>query len=61
MLTLVQGGDVCAPEHLGHQDLLLSGGAVVRIGTVDRRALEAAGFEVGSHRRFRLLGYTRID
>lgn len=46
MFTLLQGGDVCAPERLGTRDLLVSHGIVARIGAMDARAIEHAGFAV---------------
>src|SRR4051812_22733305 len=45
-VTVLQGGDLCCPELLPKQDLLLIGGRIARIETVDIAALEAAGFEV---------------
>src|SRR5215207_211010 len=46
MLTLIEGGDVYAPEHLGTQSILLVDGKIGRIGDVDRRAVEAVGLDV---------------
>jgi len=46
MLTLIEGGDVYAPEHLGVQSILLVDGKIGRIGDVDRRAVDAIGLEV---------------
>lgn len=46
MLTLVENGDVYAPEHLGQQSVLLVDGKIGRIGTVDRDAVEALGVDV---------------
>src|ERR1700709_837983 len=46
MFTLLQGGDVCAPERLGAQDILLNAGVLARIGDIDARAIEKAGFAV---------------
>src|SRR3954471_9959489 len=47
MFTLIQGGEVCAPEYLGRRDILLNGPLIVRVGDVNTsaiRALENAGF-----------------
>jgi beta-aspartyl-dipeptidase (metallo-type) len=46
MFTLIQGGDVCTPEPLGMQDVLMSQGTIVRIADIDARAIEKAGFAV---------------
>jgi beta-aspartyl-dipeptidase (metallo-type) len=46
MLTLIEGGDVYAPEHLGKQSVLLVDGKIGKIGDVDRRAVEAVGLDV---------------
>jgi beta-aspartyl-dipeptidase (metallo-type) len=46
MLTLIENGEVYAPEPKGRADLLLVGGRVARVGAVDRRALEASGLDV---------------
>src|SRR6195952_5196876 len=46
MLTLIEGGDVYAPKHLGEQSILLVDGKIGKIGHVDRRAVEAVGIEV---------------
>src|SRR5215207_3365664 len=46
MLTLIEGGDVYAPEHLGTQSILLVDGKIGLIGDVDRRAVEAVGLDV---------------
>jgi beta-aspartyl-dipeptidase (metallo-type) len=45
MLTLIEGGDVYAPEHLGRQSILLVDGKIGRIGEVDRRAVESLGID----------------
>jgi len=45
MLTLIEGGDVYAPEHLGRQSILLVDGKIGRIGDVDRRAVESLGVD----------------
>jgi beta-aspartyl-dipeptidase (metallo-type) len=46
MLTLIEGGDVYAPEHLGRQSVLLVDGKIGRIGDVDRAAVESIGIDV---------------
>jgi beta-aspartyl-dipeptidase (metallo-type) len=46
MLTLIEGGDVYAPEHLGRQSILLVDGKIGRIGDVNRSAVEALGLDV---------------
>jgi beta-aspartyl-dipeptidase (metallo-type) len=46
MLTLIENGDVYAPEHLGEQSILLVDGKIGRIGEVDRDAVEALGIDV---------------
>lgn len=46
MLTLIEKGDVYAPEHLGEQSILLVDGKIGLVGKVDRRAVEAIGIDV---------------
>src|SRR5215210_8517362 len=46
MLTLIEGGDVYAPEHLGRQSILLVDGKIGKVGDIDRNAVEAVGLEV---------------
>lgn len=46
MLTLVQGGEVYAPEPLGRRDVLIVGQRVARIGEVDGAALRATGLPI---------------
>jgi beta-aspartyl-dipeptidase (metallo-type) len=46
MLTLIENGDVYAPEHLGEQSILLVDGKIGRIGEIDRDAVEAQGIDV---------------
>src|SRR5215203_391083 len=46
MFTIIEGGDLYAPEPRGVQSLLLIRGAIARIGKVDRRAVEALGLPV---------------
>jgi beta-aspartyl-dipeptidase (metallo-type) len=45
-LTLIEGGDVHAPEPRGRVPVLLGGGKVLAVGGVDRRALDALGVPV---------------
>jgi beta-aspartyl-dipeptidase (metallo-type) len=45
MLTLIENGDVCAPQLLGRQSVLLFNSKVAKIGAVDRRAVENLGVE----------------
>jgi beta-aspartyl-dipeptidase (metallo-type) len=46
MLTLIENGDVYAPEPLGRQSVLCVDGKIGAVGRVDRRAVEAVGLEV---------------
>jgi beta-aspartyl-dipeptidase (metallo-type) len=46
MLTLIENGDVYAPEHLGEQSILLVDGKIGRIGEIDRDAVEGLGIDV---------------
>jgi beta-aspartyl-dipeptidase (metallo-type) len=41
MLTVIEGGEVFAPEPLGIRDVLVVRDAIAAVGEVDRRALEA--------------------
>jgi beta-aspartyl-dipeptidase (metallo-type) len=43
MFTLIRGGEVYAPKHLGVQALLLVGDRIARVGDVDADALAALG------------------
>ena len=45
MLTLIENGDVFAPEPLGRASVLLTDGKIARVGEVDRAAVEALGVE----------------
>ena len=45
MLTLIENGEVFAPEPLGRRSVLLVDGRIGKIGEVDRRALDALGIE----------------
>jgi beta-aspartyl-dipeptidase (metallo-type) len=46
MLILIENGEVYAPERLGRQAVLLAGGHILKIGEVDREALDTLGLEV---------------
>jgi len=45
MLTLIENGEVYAPEPRGRQSVLLVDGKIGKVGAVDRRAVEALGLE----------------
>jgi beta-aspartyl-dipeptidase (metallo-type) len=45
MLTLIENGEVCAPEPQGRKAILIADGKIARVGSVDRRAVEAVGLE----------------
>src|SRR5215204_6072529 len=45
MLTLIENGDVYAPEHKGRQPVLLVNEKIEKIGKVSRRALDELGCE----------------
>jgi imidazolonepropionase-like amidohydrolase len=45
MITLVENGEVYAPELLGRRDVLIVNDRIVMIGEVDRRGLKALGHE----------------
>src|SRR5436305_6006865 len=45
MLTLIQNGEVFAPERLGRKDVLIANQSIELIGSVDRRKLLALGVE----------------
>ncbi|HKP75422.1 MAG TPA: amidohydrolase family protein [Longimicrobiaceae bacterium] len=45
MLTLIENGDVYAPEPLGRRSVLLTDGKIAKVGKVDRAAVEALGLE----------------
>src|SRR5881227_2449220 len=45
MLTLIQNGDVYAPERLGRMDVLIANQTIELIGSIDRRKLDALGVE----------------
>jgi beta-aspartyl-dipeptidase (metallo-type) len=46
MLTLIENGEIYAPEPQGQRDLLLVGDRIARLGEIDRRAVEATGLEL---------------
>lgn len=46
MLTLIEGGDIYAPEHIGEGSILLVDGKIGLVGEIDRRAVESVGLEV---------------
>src|SRR3954464_7823593 len=39
--TVIEHAELYAPKALGEQALLIAGGAIARIGSIDRRAVEA--------------------
>lgn len=43
MLTLIENGEIYAPEPAGRQSVLIVGGKIGKIGAVDRRAAEGLG------------------
>lgn len=45
MLTLIENGEVYAPEPLGRRSVLLTDGKIAKVGEVDRKAVEALGVE----------------
>lgn len=46
MLTLIENGEVYAPEPLGRRSVLLTDGRIAKVGEVDRAAVEALGVEL---------------
>lgn len=44
-ILLVAGGEVYTPSPIGRADVLVVGDRILRVGTVDRRALDALGVE----------------
>lgn len=40
MLILIEGGELFAPEPLGRGSVLIGGGAILKVGKVDRKAVE---------------------
>jgi beta-aspartyl-dipeptidase (metallo-type) len=45
MLLIVEGGEVYAPEPVGRAAVLVAGGTILRVGGVDRPAVDALGVE----------------
>jgi beta-aspartyl-dipeptidase (metallo-type) len=45
LLTLIENGDIYAPEHKGRAPVLLANGRIEKIGKVSRRALDELGCE----------------
>src|SRR4051812_37236360 len=45
MLTLIENGDLFAPEHLGKTSLLIAGEKIVKIGSISQRDLARADLE----------------
>lgn len=45
MLLLIEGGEVFTPEPAGRTSVLVGGGRVLKVGEVDRRALDRLGVE----------------
>jgi beta-aspartyl-dipeptidase (metallo-type) len=41
MLTLIENGEIYAPQHLGRQAILFDTDKIFKIGAIDRRAVEA--------------------
>src|SRR5438128_2886188 len=46
MLTVIENGELFAPEPRGREDVLLCAGKVAKVGAVDRHAVESVGVEV---------------
>lgn len=46
MFILIENGEIFAPEPLGKKEVLTASGNILKIGAVDRRALDALGVEV---------------
>ncbi len=46
MLTLIENGELYAPEPLGKNSILLGAGAILKIGKINRRAVESLGVEL---------------
>jgi len=45
MLTLIENGEVYAPEPLGRRSVLLTDGKIAKVGEVNRAAVESVGVE----------------
>src|SRR4051812_44215641 len=46
MLTLIENGEVYAPEPLGRQSILLAGDRILKVGEVNRHSLDALELEI---------------
>ncbi len=46
MFTLIENGDVYAPEFIGRRSVFLANHTIVKVGDVSREAVEAVGVEV---------------
>lgn len=46
MLTLIERGEIYAPEPLGKKSVLIAGETILKVGEVDRKAVEALGVEL---------------
>lgn len=46
MFTLIENGDVYAPQKLGRSSVLIAGESILKIGEVDARDLERLGVPV---------------
>src|SRR4051812_596651 len=45
MISLIEGGDIFAPEPRGAHSILIANGTIEKIGNVNRRALDSLGCE----------------
>ncbi len=45
MFTLIENGEIYSPTYRGKQSLLICGDKIIKIGDIDRRALQSAGLE----------------
>ncbi|HEX6574961.1 MAG TPA: hypothetical protein VF042_08300, partial [Gemmatimonadaceae bacterium] len=45
MITLIENGEIYAPEPIGRQSILLTNEKIEKIGSIDRRALDRLGCE----------------
>jgi beta-aspartyl-dipeptidase (metallo-type) len=46
MLTLIENGEIYAPERRGINSILIAFGKILKLGDVDRRAVESLGVEI---------------
>lgn len=46
MFTLIENGDVYAPQHVGRSSVLIAGDSILKIGAVDARDVERLGIPV---------------